>query len=258
MDTNTEVTDFILMDLTNTPKLQIPLFIVFTPHLLHQCLGEPGDDHTDPTGLPLPLSRVLFPHLCNCGTLPLILSGPRPLHSSVKPLHPTTTMTISVCALLAMGCYICSLLNASIQVGNTFSLSFSVMALSCSDKHISKVVLVYVSSFNVFFALLIIILSYLFIFITSLKMQSAQGHQKALSTCTSHLTTVSIFYGTVIFTYLQPSSSHSMDTDKTASMFYTVLIPMLNPVVYSLRNKEVKNPFKKVLEKVKSSLILGF
>ena len=82
-------------------------------------------------------------------------------------------------------------------------------------------------------------------------MKSDRGHQKALSTCASHLATVSIFYSTVIFMYLQPSSSHSMDADKIASMFYTMIIPTLNPLVYSLRNKEVNNAFKKVVKRAK-------
>ncbi|NP_001376097.1 olfactory receptor 5B2-like [Vulpes vulpes] len=188
-----------------------------------------------------------------------------------KPLHYTTTMTTGVCARLAIGSYICGFLNASFHVGDIFSLSLcnsnpvhhffcdvpAVMALSCSDKHISEVFLVFMSSFNALFALLVILISYLFIFITILKVQSAQGHQKALSTCASHLTTVSIFYGTVIFMYLQPSSSHSMDTDKIASVFYSMVIPMLNPLVYSLRNKEVKCAFKKVVEKAIFSIGLA-
>jgi olfactory receptor len=82
-------------------------------------------------------------------------------------------------------------------------------------------------------------------------MHSAAGLHKAVSTCASHFTAVSIFYGTVIFMYLQPSSSHSMDTDKIASVFYMMIIPMLNPVVYSLRNKDVKNAFKKIVFKAK-------
>uniref|UniRef100_A0A452UVJ2 Olfactory receptor n=1 Tax=Ursus maritimus TaxID=29073 RepID=A0A452UVJ2_URSMA len=176
-----------------------------------------------------------------------------------KPLHYTSTMTTGVCACLAVGSYICGFLNASIHIGDTFSLSFcmnnvihhffcdvpAVMVLSCSDRHVSELVLVYVVSFNIFFALLIVLISYIFIFITILQMNSAEGYQKALSTCASHLTAVSIFYGTLIFMYVQPSSSHSMDTDKMASVFYAMVIPMLNPVVYSLRNKEVKNAFKK-------------
>ncbi|MBZ3868893.1 Olfactory receptor 5B3 [Sciurus carolinensis] len=84
-------------------------------------------------------------------------------------------------------------------------------------------------------------------------MHSGEDYRKALSTCASHLIAVSIFYGTFTIMYLQPSSSHSMDTDKFASLFYTVVIPMLNPVVYSLRNMEVQSACKKVAEKAKCS-----
>ncbi|XP_014648602.1 PREDICTED: LOW QUALITY PROTEIN: olfactory receptor 5B3-like [Ceratotherium simum simum] len=189
-----------------------------------------------------------------------------------KHLHYTTTMRTSVCARLITGCYVCGFLSASIHIGNTFRLSFclsnvvhhffcdvpAVMALSCSDTHVSELVLVYVASFNVFFALLIILISYAFIFITILKMHSYEEYQKALSSCASHVTAVSIFYAAVVIMYLQPSSSHSMDTDKTASVFYTMILPMQNPVVYSLRNKEVKRAFMKGLLEVKLSLGLGF
>ncbi|XP_066216510.1 olfactory receptor 5B3-like [Saccopteryx leptura] len=185
-----------------------------------------------------------------------------------KPLHYTTTMTTGVCVRLAIGSYIYGFLNASLYVSDIFSLFFcksnvvnhffcdvpAVMALSCSDTHISEIFIVFMSSFNLFTALLVILISYLFIFITILKMHSTHGHQKALSTCASHLTTVSIFYGTVIFMYLKPSSSHSMDTDKMASVFYSMVIPMLNPLVYSLRNKEVKSAFNAVVEKAHFSM----
>ena len=110
------------------------------------------------------------------------------------------------------------------------------------------------AAFNVAFTLLAIFSSYLLIFVAILRMCSAESRKKTISTCASHLTTVSIFYGTIIFMYLQPSSTHSMDTDKVASVFYTMIIPMLNPLVYSLRNKEVKNAFKKVTRKVLFSL----
>nr|XP_027800129.1 olfactory receptor 5B3-like [Marmota flaviventris] len=182
-----------------------------------------------------------------------------------KPLHYTTTMTTRVCTWLVLGSYIVSFLNSSIHTGDTFILSYcesnvihhffcdipAVMVLSCSDRHVSELVLVSIVSFNIFFALLVILISYMFIFITILKMRSGSGHRKAMSTCASHFTAVSIFYGTVIFMYLQPSSSHSMDTDKISSVFYSMVIPMLNPVVYSLRNMEVKRAFLKA----KSALI---
>ncbi|XP_068964121.1 olfactory receptor 5B12-like [Petaurus breviceps papuanus] len=178
-----------------------------------------------------------------------------------KPLHYTTLMTSSICARLIIGCYICGFLTSSIHTGNIFSLHFCksnvihhffcdippVMALSCSDIDINEMVVFFVISLTAFLAIFVILISYLFIFITILRMHSNEGRQKAFSTCASHLTAVSIFYGSGIFMYLQPSSSHSMDTDKIASVFYTMVIPMLNPLVYSLRNKEVKSAFKKVM-----------
>ncbi|XP_004715045.2 olfactory receptor 5B2-like [Echinops telfairi] len=189
-----------------------------------------------------------------------------------RPLHYTTTMTTSVHARLTIGSYVCGFLNACIHVGDIFSMYLcrsnkiqhffcdvpAVMALSCFDEHISELVLIFMSTFNIFFALLVILMSYLFTFITILKRHSSQGHQKALSTCASHLTAVSIFYRTVTFMYLQPGSSHSMDTDKMASLFYAIVIPMLNPVIYSLRNMEVKGAFKKMIEKATFSLGLEF
>ncbi|XP_006995099.1 olfactory receptor 5B3-like [Peromyscus maniculatus bairdii] len=178
-----------------------------------------------------------------------------------KPLHYATTMTTSLCTCLIIGSYIIGFLNASIYTVNALSLSFcefnvihhffcdipAVMIVSCSDRHVNELILIYVASFNIFFALILILKSYMFIFINILKMHSVAGYRKALSTCASHFTAVSIFYGTVIFMYLQPSSSHSMDTDKIASVFYTMATPMLNPLVYSIRNKEVKNAFTKIV-----------
>ncbi|XP_021059464.1 olfactory receptor 5B3-like [Mus pahari] len=178
-----------------------------------------------------------------------------------KPLHYATTMTKRVCSSLVIGCYICGLLNASIYTMDALSLSFcefnvvhhffcdvlAIMITSCSDRHVNELILVYLASFNVFFALTLILISYMFIFTNILKMHSAAGYCKALSTCASHLTAVFIFYGTIIFMYLQPRSSHSMDTDKIASVFYTMVIPMLNPLVYSLRNKDVKSAFTKIV-----------
>ncbi|XP_004869894.1 olfactory receptor 5B2-like [Heterocephalus glaber] len=184
-----------------------------------------------------------------------------------KPLHYTKTMRSSVCVGLLIGCYVLGLLNGCVHTGEAFSQSFCssnvihhffcdvppVMALSCSDKQVSELVVVYDVSLQIFFAMLVISTSYIFIFGTILRMSSVSGHRKALSTCASHFTAVSIFYGTVIFMYVQPSSHHSMDTDKIASVFYTMVIPMLNPMVYSLRNKEVKHAFLKF----NSALICG-
>jgi olfactory receptor len=87
----------------------------------------------------------------------------------------------------------------------------------------------------------------MFILVAILRMNSTKGRYKAFSTCSSHMTVVVLFYGTLLFIYLQPKSSHTFDMDKMASVFYTVVIPMLNPLIYSLRNKEVKDTVKRTL-----------
>ncbi|XP_051821028.1 olfactory receptor 5B2-like isoform X1 [Antechinus flavipes] len=194
-------------------------------------------------------------------------------HAAVcKPLHYTTTMTSSLCAHLASGAYFCGFLTSSIVMGNTFSLSFCrdnivhhffcdippLLVLSCSDIHVIESLIFILGSLTSFFPFLVIFTSYLLIFITILKIRSAEGRQKAFSTCVSHLTAVSIFYGTIIFMYFQPSSNHSMDSDKMVSVFYTMVIPMLNPLVYSLRNKDIKNAFRKALSGQQLQLINHF
>ncbi|XP_056659728.1 olfactory receptor 5B2-like [Monodelphis domestica] len=183
-------------------------------------------------------------------------------HAAVcRPLHYTTIMTSSVCAGLAIGSYICGFLHSTIHTIDTFSLSFCrsnvihhffcdippLLALSCSDTHMIQWVVFIIGGFSVFCALLVIMMSYLFIFITILSIHSAEGRQKAFSTCASHLSAVCILYGTIIFMYFHPNSSHHINIDKMVSVFYTMVIPMLNPVVYSLRNKEVKNAFRKAM-----------
>nr|XP_045227819.1 olfactory receptor 5B12 [Macaca fascicularis] len=310
MENNTEVTEFILVGLTDDPEQQIPLFIVFLFVYLITLVGNLGMIeliilasclHTPMYFFLTNLSLVDFGYssavtpkvmvgfltgdkfiLYNaCATQffffvafitvenSLLASMAYDRYAAVcKPLHYTTTMTTNVCACLAIGSCVCGFLNASIHTGNTFRLSFCrsnvvehffcdappLLAVSCSDNYISEMVIFFVVGFNDFFSILVILISYLFIFITILKMRSSEGHQKAFSTCASHLTAVSIFYGTGIFMYLRPSSSHFMGMDKMASVFYAIVIPMLNPLVYSLRNKEVKSAFKKTVGKAKSSI----
>ena len=102
-------------------------------------------------------------------------------------------------------------------------------------------------------SLITISVSYLAILSTILKITSTSGKQKATSTCSSHLLVVTTFYGTMIFTYLKPSKSYSLGKDQVASVFYTIVIPMLNPLIYSLRNKEVKSALNRVMQKRKDS-----
>ncbi|XP_074083800.1 olfactory receptor 5B2-like [Macrotis lagotis] len=303
MENRSEVYEFILAGLTDAPKLQVPLFIMFTFIYLITLVGNLGivvliswDSHLH-TPMYFFLSNLsLVDFGYSSAVTPKVMAGllmgdkvisyngcatqifffvafatvesfllaamSYDRHAAVcKPLHYTTTMTSTVCAYLASGAYICGFLNSSIVTGDTFSLSFCrsnmvhhffcdvppLLVITCSDIHSTEMLIFLLGIFTVFFPLLVILTSYLFIFIAILRIHSAEGRQKAFSTCASHLTAVSIFYGTIIFMYFQPSSSHSMDTDKMASVFYTMVIPMLNPLVYSLRNKEVKSAFQKAV-----------
>ena len=122
-----------------------------------------------------------------------------------------------------------------------------IVAVSCSDPYISQEIIFFSVTFNETSNLMIICTSYVCIFITVLKMPSTGGHHKAFSTCASHLTTITIFHGTILFLHCVPNFRSSWLTVKVASVFYTVIIPMLNPLIYSLRNKDVKESVKKLM-----------
>ena len=96
-------------------------------------------------------------------------------------------------------------------------------------------------------ATLIVIISYTYIAVAILRIRSAAGREKPFSTCASHLTAVTIFYSTLSFNYIQPSSQYSVEQEKVVSVFYTLVIPMLNPLIYSLRNKEVKGAVRRAI-----------
>ncbi|XP_033014496.1 olfactory receptor 1019 isoform X2 [Lacerta agilis] len=180
-----------------------------------------------------------------------------------RPLHYTTVMSKQVCLVLAIGSYVAGLISLVSHTSLTFSLDYCgsniinhffceippLLALSCSDTYMSEILLFSLCGFIEFSTILIILISYLFIFAAIMRIRSAEGRRKAFSTCASHLTGVTLFYGTVMFMYLRPTSSYSLDQDKWASVFYTVVIPMLNPLIYSLRNKDVKEAFRRVVSK---------
>uniref|UniRef100_A0A9L0IXK2 G-protein coupled receptors family 1 profile domain-containing protein n=1 Tax=Equus asinus TaxID=9793 RepID=A0A9L0IXK2_EQUAS len=168
-----------------------------------------------------------------------------------NPLLYTVGMSQKLCAVLVVGSYAwgvacaliltCSAIKLSFRGFNTINHFFcefsSLLSLSCSDTYVNQLL-----------TLLTILMSYLFIIVTILKMCSASGCRKAFSTCASHLTTIAIFHGTILFLYCVPNSKNSRHTVKVASVFYTVVIPMLNPLIYSLRNKDVKDTVSKIMD----------
>ena len=123
-----------------------------------------------------------------------------------------------------------------------------LLKLSCSDTSMNELLLLTSSGVIAMATFLIVIISYTFIAVAILRIRSAAGRQKAFSTCASHLTTVTIFYSTLSFNYIQPSSQYSVEQEKVISVFYTLVIPMLYPLIYSLRNKEVKAAVRRAIE----------
>ncbi|XP_048341987.1 olfactory receptor 1019-like [Sphaerodactylus townsendi] len=180
-----------------------------------------------------------------------------------NPLLYTAVMTKRLCTALVAGSYFVGFVNSLIHTSGLLRLSFCasnvinhffcdltpLLKLSCDNIYLNEMLIFTFGSLFEMSTLLIIIISYVFIIVAVLRIHSAEGRYKAFSTCASHLTAVAIYHGTILFMYFRPHSSYSLDTDKMASVFYTVIIPMLNPLIYSLRNKDVKCAFKKLIGK---------
>ncbi|KAM8807383.1 LOW QUALITY PROTEIN: olfactory receptor 8U3-like [Eudromia elegans] len=178
-------------------------------------------------------------------------------------LSYTVIMSQHVCVQLVAGPYLSSVCLALFHTIVTFCLDFCafnrinrfycddlpLLALFCSRTYTKERLIFAFASLNMISSLLIVLVSYLHILAIIWKLRSTQGRQKASSTCVSHLTTVTIFY-TLIFRYLSPALNHSLDRDKAASLFYTVVTPMLNLLIYSLRNKEVRAALGKTVYEI--------
>ncbi|KAM8970866.1 LOW QUALITY PROTEIN: olfactory receptor 5W2-like [Sarcophilus harrisii] len=176
----------------------------------------------------------------------------------------TVNMSSRVCYSLIVGVYMAGLTDALIHTTLTFTLSFCrsneinhffcdippLLSLSCSDTQINELMLFIVSGFIEMVTISGVLISYCYIFWSVLKIHSTEGRNKAFSTCSSHLTVFTIFQGTVLFMYFRPSTTHSLDQDKMTSLFYTLVVPMLNPLIYSLRNEDVKEALGKLRNKL--------
>ena len=135
------------------------------------------------------------------------------------------------------------------QIDHFFCDFSPLLKVSCSDVSIIGIIPSISSGSIIVVTVFVIAVSYIYILITILKMRSTEGRHKAFSTCTSHLTAVTLFYGTITFIYVMPKSSFSTDQNKVVSVFYMVVIPMLNPLIYSLKNKEVKAALGRMIRK---------
>ncbi|XP_044800000.2 olfactory receptor 12-like [Bubalus bubalis] len=180
-----------------------------------------------------------------------------------SPLQYPISMCPSICARLVLGCYCGGCLNSILQASFTFTLPFCssnhidhffcdvppLLKLACADTTINELVMFGICGLIIVGTTLVVLVSYGYITVTILRMRSGGGRHKLFSTCGSHMTAVSLFYGTLFVMYAQPGAVESMEQGKVVSIFYTLVIPMLNPLVYSLRNKDVKDALGRLGQK---------
>ncbi|XP_072462619.1 olfactory receptor 1f45-like [Notamacropus eugenii] len=184
------------------------------------------------------------------------------------PLHYTTVMTPKVCVLLVAVCWFWACANALTHTILLTQLSFCdhteiphffcelnvVIRLACSDTFINDLVIYTMGGLIGVITFIGILISYIHIFVAVLRIPSAHGKWKVFSTCGSHLTVVCLFYGTIVGVYFTPTSTHTAQQDTASAVMYTVVTPMLNPFIYSLRNNDMKGALRMLFTRKSSPL----
>ncbi|XP_004697318.1 putative olfactory receptor 2W6 [Echinops telfairi] len=180
-----------------------------------------------------------------------------------RPLHYTVVMHPRLCLQLVTVAWLCGFLNSFVMCPQTMQLSRcgrlrvdhflcempALIAMACEDTMLVEAFAFALGVALLLVPLSLILISYGMIAAAVLRIKSAAGRKKAFNTCSSHLTVVSLFYGTIIYMYLQPANSYSQDQGKFLTLFYTIVTPSINPLIYTLRNKDVKGAMKKLLGK---------
>uniref|UniRef100_G3TVV7 G-protein coupled receptors family 1 profile domain-containing protein n=2 Tax=Loxodonta africana TaxID=9785 RepID=G3TVV7_LOXAF len=175
-----------------------------------------------------------------------------------SPLLYNTIMSHRVCSIMMVVVYSLGLFGATVHTTHMSMLFFCephivshyfcdvipLLTLSCCSTHINEILLFAIGGINALAPTLAVLVSYAFILSSILCICSTEGCSKAFGTCSSHLMAVGIFFGSIMFMYFKPSSSNTMEQEKVSSVFYTTVIPMLNPLIYSLRNKAVKSALR--------------
>ncbi|KAM6448808.1 olfactory receptor 10A7-like [Liasis olivaceus] len=181
-----------------------------------------------------------------------------------KPLHYTTLMNNRVWLQLIAGSWISGLVLMTIvlylmqqlkfcgagEINHFFCEFNPILKLACSDTHLIELVSLLFSVLCILFPLFLTLASYIVIISTIMRMSSVSGRKKAFSTCSSHLMVVSIFYGTMMIVYILPKTDGLRNINKVLSLFYTILTPLFNPLIYSLRNREVKEAHRRAVAKL--------
>ncbi|XP_010860763.1 PREDICTED: olfactory receptor 1013-like [Bison bison bison] len=229
---------------------------VYTPKILVTCISE--DKSISFTGCAVQFFFSAGLAYSECYLLAAMAYDRYAAISS--PLLYAQVMSRRLCICLVIYSYTGGFVNAIILTSNTFTLNFCggniiddffcdvppLVNLACDVKETYQDVLYFLLASNVITPTVLILASYAFIIAAILRIRSTQGRLKAFSTCSSHLISVTLYYGSILYIYSRPSSSYSLERDKMVSTFYTVVFPMLNPMIYSLRNKDVKDALKKL------------
>ncbi|XP_004474321.2 olfactory receptor 6N1 [Dasypus novemcinctus] len=182
-----------------------------------------------------------------------------------RPLHYPTLMTPELCTKIAVACWLGGLAGPVAEISLVSRLPFCgpnhiqhifcdfppVLSLACTDTSTNVVVDFVINSCKILVTFLLILTSYVQIARTVLRIPSGAGKQKAVSTCASHLMVVLLFYGSILFMYVRLKRSYSLDYDRALAVVYSVLTPLLNPFIYSLRNKEIKEAVRRQLDRTR-------
>ncbi|CAO2632079.1 Olfactory receptor 5H1 [Lemmus lemmus] len=293
MKNSTFLTEFLLTGLTGSPRLQVPLFLVFLVIYLITIAGNLGlitliwiDPH-----LHIPmyffLGHLAFVDACLSSTVtPKMLLNFLQMSKMISfskcmiqffafAVFVTTecfllaamaydryVMTNRLCLCLVILSFLGGIIHASIHEGFLFLLNFCnsnivhhfycdiipLLKISCTDSTLNFQLVFVLAGLIQAFTIVIVLVSYTLVLFTILQRKSVQGIRKAFSTCGAHLLSVSLYYGPLLFMYVLPPSEEADDQDIIDSVLYTVIIPLLNPIIYSLRNKQVMDSLKKLLK----------
>ncbi|XP_068930664.1 olfactory receptor 5P80-like [Petaurus breviceps papuanus] len=263
----------IIILIRSSSQLHTPMYL-FLSHLAFVDIGYSSSVTplmltnflTDKTSVPLGGCVAQFCFAATFGTAECFLLAVMAYDRYVaicNPLLYSTHMSTRVCTLLFIISYLGGCINSWVSTGCLLNLSFCgsneinhffcdyspLLKLSNYQNDLAEILPAVSAGSVLIITVLIILISYIYILFSVLKISSTEGRSKAFSTCTSHLTAVTLFYGTSTFIYVLPKSIYSMDENKVVSIFYIVMIPMLNPLIYSLRNNEVKGALRKLLSR---------
>lgn len=239
--------------------LEICYISVTLPKMLHNSISE--DKSISFSGCAAQMYFILFLGTVECFLL-ASMSYDRCI-AICLPLHYTMLMSKGVCIYLTLASWMGGLLIPLVNTTWAFSLPYCgsnkinhffcdfppVLKLACADTSLNETVMLVSSLVITLIPFIFILASYTCILGTILRIPSSESRHKVFSTCSSHLIMVTLFYGSASFMYLHPKSSYSLERDKLLSLFYTVVTPMLNPLIYSLRNTEVKKALARVFKR---------